>query len=219
MTPGELEPFTTTSMDVPEHLQFVQMMYDVQAQAQRCREMPQDSRDEEGLINQIAKLSIATSVEGSIAATDRTRLSLSPVQNVFYKLGPGIHCFRSNASSERKTAAVDDTSAVTPRSLQIIDRACRSDQTVTRPVFTNAAAVIQAVMDRPARSPPRSTHILTGAKELWQAAKEEDKEEQETVVFQIEDTLEEDRPWLAYLSFCTGLLDLQTQHRVRTGNQ
>jgi len=195
MTPGGLEPFITTSKDVPEHLQFVHMMHDVQAQAQRHREMPQDSQDEQDLTDRIASLSIATSTEGSIAATTTTCLSLSTIQNTFYQLGPEIDTFRSSILSERKTAKVDDTYVVSPRSPQIIDQPCKFDQTISRPVSTNAAAINEAAMDRPARSPPRLTHILIGAKEMWQAAMEEDREEQETVAFQIEDTLEEDGPW------------------------
>lgn len=195
MEPRKLEPFTTTSENVPEHTQFVHMMYDIQAQDQRRKEIQGVSQDEEDLSSGVANLSMAATNEGSIVATPSTCLSLSAVQNTFYELGAEINTVRSSASFERKTANVNDTSVVTPNSSRIINQLCSPDQTITPPVYTNAAATIQGVENQPARSLPRSTHIFIGAKEMWQAGMDEDREEQETVLFQIEDTLEDDRPW------------------------
>lgn len=195
MNPEKLEPFTTISEHVPEHMQFVHMMYDVQAQAQRRKEALGLSQEEQSLSNQIATLSVVATIEGSTAATTSTSLALSAIQNTFYELGPDIGPIRPSTSFGRKTTRLDDTSAVTPRSLQAIDRPRRSGQTITRPVFTNAAAINQAVMNQPGRPSPRLTHITVGAKEMWQEVIQEDREEQETTVSQIEDSLEEDRPW------------------------
>ena len=77
------------------------MLYDVQAQAQRRHQNPEISQNEQDISGPIANLSITASIEGSIGATSSTCLSLSVVQNTFYKLGPGIESVRSSALSGR----------------------------------------------------------------------------------------------------------------------
>lgn len=108
-----LEPFATTSDSVPEHRQFVQMMHDVQAQAQRRKEAPGTLGDEGNLANRIAKLEIVPAeAEQPCTGTSRDVIALSAVSTTFYDLGPKGNPVTPSTVSPNKAVRVENTSVI-----------------------------------------------------------------------------------------------------------